>query len=185
VTGGPPPDQAAWRFERMPPGWHVTTGPGALLHDPRERAEGRYSLTGHFALFPDPSDAGYGLFVGGAGLDGDAPSWLAILLRRDGAVGVVRHRAGADSVLAPFAGHPAVKRGDGRGVVSNRLRVAVAPDSLRVFVNDSAVVAVPRDGLALEGGFGLRIGPGINLHVTILDHTRHLAPVPPRPERDR
>lgn len=46
--------------EAMPPGWHMTTGPGALLFDPAYHAVGRYSVAGRLFLFPGTSQSGYG-----------------------------------------------------------------------------------------------------------------------------
>jgi len=175
VTGQDVPD-SAWRFVGMPPGWHVTTGPGVVLFNPSERASGRYSLSADFILFPNPSDSYFGLVLGGADLGSAAGAHLAVQLRRDGAVRVLSVGAGGEKVLAAWRMHSAIRAHQGTGTVSNRLRVAVAPDSLRIFVNDSAVVAVGSAGLATEGQFGLQIGEKLNFHITTLDHIRHLAP---------
>ncbi|HEX9565264.1 MAG TPA: hypothetical protein VF981_14880, partial [Gemmatimonadaceae bacterium] len=175
VTGEVVPD-SAWRFVGMPPGWHITTGPGVVLYHPAERATGRYSLSADFILFPNPSDNHFGLVLGGADLSSATADHLAVQLRRDGAVRIAASRGGAETVLAPWRVHTAIRVHPGTGVITNRLRVAVAPDSLRVFVNDSAVVAVGRGGLVTDGQFGLQIGEKLNFHITILDHIRHLAP---------
>lgn len=167
---------ARWRFTRMPPGYHVTTGPGSLLYDPGERAAGRYTLTSQLYLFPRPTESGYGLFFGGRALGSDSARWNAVLLRRDGAVAIVE-RAGADErALTPWITHAAIRPHAGRGVVENVVRLQVEHDSVRAFVNDSAVVAVPRAAVAADGHFGFRVGRAIDLHVSTLDHTRHLAP---------
>ena len=55
-------------FVEMPPGWHVTMGPGGLLFDPRYFAEGVYSIESNIFHFPNSSNAEYGLAVGGADL---------------------------------------------------------------------------------------------------------------------
>jgi len=174
VTGQEVPD-SAWRFVGMPPGWHVTTGPGVTLFNPTERAAGRYSISAAFVLFPHPGDDGYGLVFGGADLGSADAARLAVQLRRDGAVRVVAERLGQEQALSPWTLHPAI-RPAGAEPVTNRMRVAVAPDSVRVFVNDTAVAAIGVAGLATEGQFGFRIGGGLNLHITTLDLTRHLAP---------
>jgi len=175
VTGQDVPD-SAWRFVGMPPGWHVTTGPGVVLFDPSERAAGRYSLSADFILFPDPSESGFGLVLGGTDLSMPAAPLVSVQLRRDGAVRVSSTSASGVRVLAPWRVHHAVKVHPGSGTVTNTLRVAIAPDSLRVFVNDSAVVAVGAAGLQTDGQFGIQIGERLNFHITTLDVTRHLAP---------
>lgn len=172
AAGGDP----SWSFEQMPPGWHVTTGPAGLLYLPAERAAGRFTLAADFVVFPATTDSGYGLFVGGSGLEGASPSYLATLLRRDGSVSVVRRAGAEETVVLPWTARPAILAHAGSGTVTNRLRLQAAADSLRVFVNDSAVVSLAVPGEWTEGAFGFSAGAGVNLHITILDHTRHLAP---------
>jgi len=167
---------SAWRFVAMPPGWHVTTGPGVLLFEPTERATGRYALSADFLLFPGPSDAGFGLVLGGADLAAAATPLVNVQLRRDGTVRILSVQGGRVEVLADWAAHPAIRAHPGTGVVGNHLRVDVASDSLRVFVNDTVVTAVASAGLVTDGQFGLQVGEGLNMHITTLDVTRHLAP---------
>lgn len=173
-----PPRDTVWTFASMAPGWHVTTGPGAVLYDPAAHAHGDFSLASQVFLFPKPSDEGYGLFLGGQGIGSDTASYLAVLLRGDGRVSVQQHRGGTWNVLAPWTRNAAIKPNPGDQVVLNHLRVRAGADSLRVFVNDSSVLALPRRVLQLDGQVGLRVGAGLNLHVTTFDHTRHHAPVP-------
>jgi hypothetical protein len=176
LVTGPVASDSVWSFVGMPPGWHITTGPGVVLYHPAERASGFYSLSADFILFPDPSESAFGLVLGGSDLASASAGHLAVQLRRDGSVRIVSSGGGRESELAPWRVHPAVKPHPGTGTVTNRLRVRVGPDSLRVFVNDSAVVAVSAAGLTMEGQFGLQIGRRLNFHITTLDVTRHLAP---------
>jgi hypothetical protein len=62
----------------------------------------------------------------------------------------------------------------------NVLRVTVDRDSLLFEVNATRVAALPGNDLKMDGYFGFRTGPNLNLHITTLDHTRRLAPVPPK-----
>ena len=50
-------------FVEMPPGWHVTMGPGGVLFDPRYFADGAYSIESNIFHFPNSSNAEYGLAV--------------------------------------------------------------------------------------------------------------------------
>lgn len=171
------PRDTAWTFVRMPPGWHVTTGPGTVLFDPALEASGEFSLASQVYLFPNPTDEGYGIFLGGSAIESDTSSYVAVLLRRDGAVSIQSWRAGEATIVAPWTRHAAIVANPGGNIIENRLRVRAGADSLRVFVNDSSVLVIPRGALRVEGQVGLRAGRGINLHVTTFDHTRHLAPV--------
>ena len=164
------------RFDRMPPGWHITTGPAGILYPVAERAVELYSLVADFVVFPETTAAEFGIFVGGSDLEGSTPAYVAAVLRRDGAVRIIQRVRGAETVLVPWMQHSAIKAHPGSGTVTNRLRVNASADSLRVFVNDSAVSAVGLPNAELTGQFGFRIGQGVNLHLTILDHIRHLAP---------
>jgi hypothetical protein len=167
-----------FEFVHMAPGWHITMGPGAALFDPRERAEGRFVVTGELILFPNASNGEYGVFVGGQALDGASKQWFAFVVRRDGSAAVM-HRAGDEThMVMPWTKHAAVKpRPDGASV-TNVVQVRAEPDSVRFLVNGERITALPRAGLAVEGPFGFRIGEGVNLHATNLDVTRRLAPFP-------
>lgn len=167
---------SAFSFDRMPPGFHITTGPAGLIYPPAERAAGLFSVVADFVVFPQTTESGFGIFLGGADLEGEAPTYLAALLRRDGAVSVVRRTRGTETVLVPWTTNPAIKPHPGEGVITNRLRVNASTDSLRVFVNDSSVARIPLGDAATDGHFGFRVGRRVNLHITILDHIRHLAP---------
>lgn len=174
------PADSLFEFALMAPGWHVTMGPGAALFDPRERAEGRFVVTGELILFPNASNEEYGLFVGGQALDGAAKQWYAFVVRGDGGVAVM-HRAGDEThMVMPWTTHAAVKPRPEGATVTNILQVRAEPDSVRFFVNGERITAFSRAALEVDGPFGLRIGRGVNLHATNLDLTRRLAPFPSR-----
>jgi len=175
VTEQAVPD-SAWRFVTMAPGWHVTTGPSVILFHPESQAAGRYALSADFLLFPNPGDAGYGFVLGASDLASPNTALIAVQLRRDGAARVAVTRRGKEETLAAWTIHQAIHAHPGSGVVSNRLRVEVGSDSLRVFVNDTAVVAVGAAALTTDGQFGLQIGKNLNFHITTFDLISHLAP---------
>ena len=163
---------ATFSFVSMAPGWHVTMGPGGLLFDPRNEIRGRFTVQSRIALFPGEGNAEYGVFVGGAALEG-SPAWTAFVVRRDGSAAVLRHSAGRTEELVPWAKHPGVKS----GAAANTVRVTL-DTAVHFAVNDSAIVTLPRDKVATGGVFGFRIGPALNMHITTLDVTHRLAPVP-------
>lgn len=45
----------------MPPGWHITTGPGAVLYDPARVADGPFTLEAELFLFPGGNQDGFGV----------------------------------------------------------------------------------------------------------------------------
>ncbi|MHB1327941.1 MAG: hypothetical protein ACYC2K_07040 [Gemmatimonadales bacterium] len=167
----------SWNFTRMPPGWHITNGPGMLLFDPSLEAKGRYQLETDFFLFPDPTDQPVGLFIAGRDLDApDRVQWLGLLVRRDGTTGVVHHRGAEDVAVVPYrmtdslTAHP---NKDSQRIV---LTIDAEQDSLRFSVNRARVGAIARASFPTEGQFGFRIGRGLNLHVVRLDYTQRIAP---------
>jgi hypothetical protein len=169
---------STWRFVQMAPGWHITTRPGALMYDPSLQAAGNYVLESVQILFPGTTQSGYGVFFGGRDLEGPSAHYVAFLVRRDGHVTIERHQDSAITVLVPWTPAPSVEQVTGDNTARNVLRVAVRPDSVLFAVNAVPVAAYARSGEALEGFFGFRTGPDLNLHVTTLDYTRRLAPVP-------
>jgi hypothetical protein len=166
----------------MPPGWHMTTGPrGAVLYHPSQVTDGRFVVESQFYLFPGTSGDGHGLFIGGRGLDGTSPSYLAFLVRRDGSAAVFHMAGAAEHTLVPWTRQDAVARPPAEGgTADNLLRVAVEPDSIRFSVNGARVATLPRGDAPVDGLFGFRLGAGINLHASQLDVTRRLAPFPAR-----
>lgn len=159
------------RFVAMPPGWHVTTGPAAILYDPAAITAGSFRVEAETYRFPGDSAAGFGLFLGGHGLDGPGLDYLAFLVDREGRF-EIHHRAGDE--IHPIAGrlaHAAIVPWT-EGTAKNVLSVEVRPDSVRFLVNGKEVAAYERQSyMVFDGTVGLRVGSGVNLHVTRLDVT--------------
>lgn len=164
----------------MPPGWHMTTGPGALFFDPAYHANGRYTVEADIFLFPGKSQAGYGVFVGGQSLDGASPSYLAFVIRRDGQAALEYVTKGKTSALIPWSAAASVKPHTGvDDAVLNSIALTVDRDSIIVEANGTRVGSVGRGALNLDGTFGFRAGPDVNLHASRLDVRTRLAPIPP------
>ena len=169
---------STWRFVQMAPGWHITTRPGALMYDPSIHAAGHYVLESVQILFPGSTQSGYGLFFGGRDLEGPGAHYIVFLVRRDGHIAVERRQDSTATMLVPWTPAPSLEQATGTNTARNVLRIAVRPDSVLFAVNAVPVAAYPRTGEGLDGFFGFRTGPDLNLHVTTLDYTRRLAPVP-------
>jgi hypothetical protein len=80
--GEPMPD-SLFRFVMMPPGYHITMGPGALLFPTDRSVRGNFTLQSEMFLFAESVTAEYGLFLGGAELEAAGASYTAFLLRGD------------------------------------------------------------------------------------------------------
>jgi hypothetical protein len=163
----------------MPPGWHLTTGPAAVVFDPALRAAGRFTLQAEMFVFPQTQDDGYGLFLGGRALGTDTARYIAVLLRADGSVSVEQRSGGETSTLHQWTRHDSIAVRKAGGTGKNVLRVHATQNRIQVTVNGAEVAAVSVPAGATSGLFGFRVGRDVNLHVSTLDLTTHLAP--PRP----
>jgi hypothetical protein len=171
VTGRDAPP-GAWQFQEMVPGMHVTSGPGVVVF-PTDSASGRFMVDATIVLFPNSSKDGYGIMFGGRSLGEPAATWSAFLLSADGRFTVVRHSSAGDERLIAWTSADTIRK-LGAETVTNQLRVAVETDSVRFLVNGRVLSALPRTALRPDGQFGLRLDPGINVHVTNVDVTRRL-----------
>jgi hypothetical protein len=167
---------SAFTFVQMPPGWHVTMGPGGVLYEPRYFAEGAYSLQSEIFHFPNSTNGEYGFAVGGRDLGGTGARYVAFLLRGDGSVAAWERGSGGTRILAEWRRADAVIPNDGKDVVRNVVKLTVTAKEAILRANGLEVLTLPLEGLSLDGQFGFRVGSGVNLHVTTLDVTQRLAP---------
>ena len=169
------PAEGSWLFGTMAPGWHITTRPTVILFEPRYTSHGRFTVESESFLFPGKSEAGFGILVGGADLEGKA-RYAAFLIRRDGSAAIESVAAGRSTMLSNWTKAAAVLPGADTGeAVKNVLRVDGEADVVRFSVNGTVVAEVPRASAAFDGIVGLKIGDNLNLHVTNLDVTHRLA----------
>jgi hypothetical protein len=169
---------SAFTFVRMAPGWHITMGPGGVLFDPRYFAEGAFTLESEVFLFPNSRNEEYGFFVGGTALDGATPRYVSFVFRSDGSVAAWERTGGVTRVLSDWRRAEAVIPYEAKSVVKNLVRLVVTKKEAILKANGLDVLVLPRGDLSLDGQFGFRVGRGVNLHVTTLNATSHLAPTP-------
>ncbi len=155
-------------YVTMSPGWHITTGPAAILFHPGSRAEGTYSAEAESFLFPQSSATSpVGLFIGGTGFDAADPSYVAFLVRGDGQFAVQHRDRGSVRLLVPWTPHEAVARWRAGGTARNVLTAQVRGGEATFAVN-GAHVHGPLRLPSAAGQVGLRIGDSVNVHVTRL-----------------
>ena len=166
-----------WWFVAMPPGWHVTMGPGGLVYHPGYRATGRFIVESELFLFPDSSDEGVGVFVGGQSLgDQESPAYTALLLRKDGSATVVRRTGGVATPITGRATVESIAPHGGKDAEKHAFRIEADAAAVTFLVDGKKVATTPRADAPADGHFGLRIGRGVNIHVVRLDFTQQLAP---------
>ncbi|HUG00417.1 MAG TPA: hypothetical protein VML95_01000 [Longimicrobiales bacterium] len=157
-------------FRAMEPGWHVTTGPAAILWSPDVEASGAYRVEAKIHLMrPSEHPEGFGVILGGSNLSGDDQDYLYFLIRQDGRY-LVKHRAGAEThTVIPWTESEAVIVGSEDGSVANTLAVEVTDTEMAFFVNDQEVQRIPRPEYArLDGVVGLRVNHKLDVHVESL-----------------
>ncbi len=170
------PVDSLFSFVWMPPGWHMTMGPGGVLYEPRYFTQGSFILESQIFHFPNSSAAEYGLMVGGKSLDGSGARYVAFVMRGDGSVAAWERVGGRDRMLADWRRAEAVRATDGKEVVGNLLKLTITPKEAVLKANGLDVLIVPLEGLNLDGQFGFRVGRGMNLHASTLNVTQRLAP---------
>ncbi len=169
---------STFTFVQMPPGWHITMGPGGVLYDPRYFGEGIFTLESQIFHFPNSSNGEYGFMVGGADLEGAGAHYVVFAVRGDGSVAAWERRGGQDRLLADWRRAEAVHPADGKVVIGNLFKLSVTSKEAVLKANGLDVLVLPLAGLSLDGQFGFRVGRGVNLHASTLNVTSRLAPVP-------
>jgi hypothetical protein len=171
------PGPGEMHFVGMPPGWHISTGPGALLYHADHALKGNFAIEAEVFLFPGDSQEEYGVFMGGRNLEaGQSPVYTAFVARRDGRGAVIR-QTGAAPIVA-WKLNQAILPHPGKETVKNVFRVDVNPKDVVFTANGKEVATLARTEVSVEGLFGFRVGSGMNLHASRMDVTQKLAPVP-------
>jgi hypothetical protein len=157
-------------FVAMEPGWHVKTGPAAILYDPARSAEGEYRIRATFVdLDPDrsPHAEAYGLFFGGRDLQGAEQRYSYFLIRETGEYLVKRRVGRGTDFVLPWLPSPAIAREPAAGAgVENELVVEFGAESVDFYINGTKVRTVPRAKLDADGIVGLRINHRLDLHIS-------------------
>jgi hypothetical protein len=171
-------------FVAMPPGWHVTNGPGALLYPSGTEVRGNFVIESEIFLFPGTTTNEYGVFIGGSGLDSAslAPRYVAFVGRRDGRAAILRTGATAAAIPANWQENTALLPQAGADAVKNVLRVEVTPTHVIFSGNGKEILREARAGFTTDGAVGFRLGKDVNVHITTFDITRRFAPAPIKKE---
>lgn len=173
VDGGG--DRAQVKVEDTKPGFHVTTGPAAILFDSTMRGSGDWRLEATIHLFdPGARAEGFGVFFGGRNLHSPTPTYGYALLRRDGkAILKAREGAAARTVRdwTANASIPVFKAGAPGTSVKYQLVVEAKGARVSVWVGPTQVLDAPRSELPTDGIVGLRINHALNVHVERVEVT--------------
>ena len=165
------PDHAnmAAKFEAMGPGFHVTSGGAGIYYRAADTQKDNFTVSANFRQAEKGQHAeAYGLFTGGRDLtDAAKQTYLYFEVRQDGMY-FIAHRSGENvHKLVDWAANPAIHKIDDTPNATNDLAIKVAADSVRFFVNNTQVNAVPRSGMSGDesGAVGLRVNHNLSVHV--------------------
>jgi hypothetical protein len=163
-------------FVSMEPGWHITTGPAAILYSTDSIATGGYRLESTTFLFdPGERNEAYGIFIGGRALEGPEQGYTYFVIRRSGEFLVKQRKGGDTSILVDWTRSPSIVRWDDRGddtTAKNVLAVDAGQQDVAFLVNGTEVARLPRSRLDADGVFGLRVNHSLNIHVSSLSRAR-------------
>ncbi len=162
-------------FVTMKPGFHVTTGPAAILFDTTMRATGDWRLEATIHLFePGARAEGFGVFFGGRALGSATGAYAYALLRRDGKA-MFKVRNGAETrTVRDWTQHAAIplwKGGPDGTSVKYPLVVEAKGARVTMWIGATQVLDAPRAELPTDGVVGLRINHALNLHIEALKIT--------------
>lgn len=144
-------------------GFRLMTGPAAFYWNPANAAKGDFTVKATFSEakqsynHPHP----FGVFIGGSGLDGDAPNALYCVAYRDGTFLVRQFVAGKPTTLAKKNAHESVAKASGpEAAVKQEVGWTVKGDRAECMINGAAVWSGTRADLgnaSLDGLTGIRV----------------------------
>jgi hypothetical protein len=152
----------------MAPGWHATTERPGFWWDTTMVARGRFAVEAEFHLFPDAAASEFGLAIGAANLGKPNPSYLKFVIRRDGFYTVAIREPGNYHEIAGwkhtyFVNQPGIKE-----PARNLVRIQAEGSAVTFYVNGRRITYVDRSMTRVDGLVAIRLGAGINAHITYL-----------------
>ena len=157
------------KFAAMGKDLHITAGPAAIYYNPNNSVKGDYTVQATFTQTKAPSHPeAYGLFVGGADLEGASQSYVYFLTRGDGKY-LINHRAGNDvHKIVEWTDTDATTKQDAAGKSTNTLAIRASKDSVVFLANGKVVKAFSKadmHGFSAEGQTGIRVNHNLDVHV--------------------
>lgn len=154
------------KFEAMGGGWHVTTGPAAIFYQAADQVTGNFHTLATFTQVKAPAHPeAYGMFIGGKTLDGDAQSYIYVLVRGDGAY-MIKRRAGAQvTTVVDWTPSAAVVKADSAGKATNKIEVQAQGGKLKFTINGTDVHTMDATAAETNGIIGLRVNHNLEVHV--------------------
>jgi len=157
---------AGVKMTPMGGGVHIVSGPAGIYYRPADRQTGEFGASATFTQMERAEHPeAYGLFIGGANLDGAGEKYTYFLVRQDGKFLVKRRIGGETPTVVDWTDSPAIRKPDSSGKMSNTLAVEVGRDRVRFLVNGTEVTSAEPSKVDAAGIAGLRVNHNLNVHV--------------------
>jgi hypothetical protein len=157
---------AGVKAAQMGGGVHFMTGPAGIYYKPADKMTGTYETHATFTqMEPAAHPEAYGLFIGGADLDGASQKYTYFIVRQDGKYMIKRRNGNDTPTVTDWTDSTAIKKADSSGKMSNTLAIEVGKDKVRFLVNGTEVSSVDAAKVDTAGTAGLRVNHNLNLHV--------------------
>lgn len=162
------------KFVQMGTGFHLTTGPHAILWSSENTASGDYTVKARMtktSRSTSTHEESYGVFIGGSDLNGPRQNYLYCVVFGTGNV-MVRHRDGGDThTLLGKTANPAVAKMGSSGATDeismwvNGGRVGCSVNGTEVFSAAAPDMIGPGKLVSTNGVFGIRASHGLDIHL--------------------
>ena len=130
---------------------HFVSGPAGIYYRPADAETGPYAAAGTFTqMEPAAHPEAYGIFVGGADLDGPNQKYTYFVIRQDGKFLI-------DS--------SAIHKADASGKMRNTLAVEVGREKVRFLVNGTEVLSADSGKVDTAGIAGVRVNHNLNVNI--------------------
>jgi len=163
------------RFEEKNGAFHISAGSASTYWNPANSASGDYTVS---ATFTEPKvPAGhphpYGLFIGGSGLDSDAPTYVYCVAYGDGTALVRGFSGGKVSDYSTRAPNAAVKKASEGGSVTQNVQWTVKGNRAECSINGTVVAGFDKSELvgsgklqSTDGIYGIRAAHNVDIVVS-------------------
>lgn len=162
------------KFVQMGTGFHLTSGPHAIVWNNEHTATGDYTVKARLtrtARSTSTHEESYGVFMGGSDLNGPKQNYLYCVVFGTGNV-MVRHRDGIDThtLLGKTATPSASKMGDQGATDEVAMwvrggRVGCSVNGTEVFSAAGADMIGPGKLVSTNGAYGIRASHNLDIHV--------------------
>lgn len=153
-------------FVGMGGGFHVVTGPAAVLYNPSLTRSGEFRVSYRFTQNRAPAHPeAYGLVLGGQNLADSSQAYSYFLIRGTGEYFIATRKGDQRTVIQNWIANPAIVKQDAAGVQTNVLGMAVERDEVVFTVNGTEIARRPRNEILTDGLVGFRVNHNLDVHI--------------------